>query len=96
MLSLLTFVAGVILLALVVVNAPTAPLLAGPVLWWALGVPITRWAWAVFVGPDKSSAWKWAWAVALGGLWPVWGMLACLLLVGEARAKEHEPKPEKD
>jgi len=93
---MVTVLAGAVLAALVLVNAPATPLLAGLAAWWALGIPITRWAWAVFVGPDKSSAWKWAWAAALGGLWPVWGMLAVLLLAGEARAKEGEPKPEKD
>ncbi|MCB2190338.1 MAG: hypothetical protein KQI62_02160 [Deltaproteobacteria bacterium] len=88
MLNLVTLLVAVILAALVVVNLPATPLLAGLAAWWALGVLPTRWAWEVFVGQDKSRGWKWAWAAALGGLWPVWVMLAVLCLVGEARAKK--------
>lgn len=89
MLSAITIAAGLVLAGLVLANTPGQALLAGLVAWWAVGTPITRWAWGVFVGADKSSAWKWAWAVGLGMLWPLWALLASLALVGESRAKEH-------
>jgi len=87
-LSAITILAGLVLVALVLVNAPHGALLAGLLLWWAVGLKPTRWAWEVFVGPDKSNRWKWGWAVALGALWPVWLILAVGARAGEDHAKE--------
>lgn len=74
---------GLVLVAVILANVSGEALLAGLLAWWAVGILITRWAWEVFVGQDKSGRWKWAWAVALGMLWPLWALLAVCALAGE-------------
>ncbi|RJX35651.1 MAG: hypothetical protein C4525_03080 [Desulfarculus sp.] len=88
--KLFMLLAAALLVGLAVANLGANTIAAIVVLWWLLGCLVTRWAWAVFVGQDRSSAWKWGWAVALGGAWPLWATLAALALAGEAASAGDE------
>ena len=83
MASAICVAVGLVLLAVILANVSGEALLAGLLVWWAVGILITRWAWEVFVGRAKGSTWKWAWAAALGMLWPLWALLAVCVLAGE-------------